>query len=238
MNNEKTGQLIRSIRTEKGITQKQLADQLHISSAAVSKWENGHGFPDVSLLEPLAAALDITVTELVSGCRAAELHCKEDPAKDILTLSKAQQTHSKRKALLTTLFICFVTMLGFLIILRISSVSMRKIAPLITSAYGPSFFNLLAVGLGLASWICAGIGISLRRKRLQFLWKNYTIASLGLCCISLWIPIFLMAGFSRTEAITMFLDTMGGYNFGAMVLLFTTLTLNISSAIINRSERS
>ena len=235
MNNEKTGQLIRSIRTEKGITQKQLADQLHISSAAVSKWENGHGFPDVSLLEPLADTLDITVTELVSGCRAAELQCKEDPAKDILTLSKTHHKHSKRKTLLTVLYIFMITIVGFLLIVRISP--LHNIAPMITSTIGLSFMNLLAITLGFASWICAGIGISLRRKNLQSLWQSYTIASLGLCCMSLWLPILLMAGFSRTENIIMFLDTMGGYNFGAMVLLFTTLTLNIASAVVNRSEQ-
>lgn len=232
MNNEKTGNLIRSIRTEKGLTQKQLADELHVSSAAVSKWENGHGFPDVSLLEPLASALDITVTELVSGYRAPELHCTEDPARDILNLSRTELNCTKRKIFFTVLLISIITAVGFLLIVRISP--LHTVAPLITSIYGSVFLNLLALAMGFSSWICAGIGIFSGRKKRKGLWQRYTIASLGFCCISLYLPILLMTGFSRTEDIIMFLDTMGGYHFGAMVLLFITITLNITSAIINQ----
>ena len=51
------GALIAQLRKEQGLTQKQLAEQLHISDRTISKWERGSGFPDVSLLEPLADAL-------------------------------------------------------------------------------------------------------------------------------------------------------------------------------------
>ena len=51
----KTGNLIKELRTEKELTQKELAEKLNVSTAAVSKWENGKGFPDISLLEPLSA---------------------------------------------------------------------------------------------------------------------------------------------------------------------------------------
>ncbi len=67
--NSRTGALIQQIRTEKGLTQKQLAERLHISDRTVSKWERGAGFPDLSLLEPLAEALELTVTELLHGQR-------------------------------------------------------------------------------------------------------------------------------------------------------------------------
>ena len=49
------------------MTQEELADTLFVSSKAVSKWETGQGFPDISLIEPLAKALDISVIELFSG---------------------------------------------------------------------------------------------------------------------------------------------------------------------------
>jgi len=65
----RTGALIRQARAEHGMTQKQLADRLHISDRTVSKWERGAGFPDLSLLEPLAGALELTVTELLHGRR-------------------------------------------------------------------------------------------------------------------------------------------------------------------------
>ena len=55
----KTGNLIKVLRTEKELTQKELAEKLNVSTAAVSKWENGKGFPDISILEPLSAELGI-----------------------------------------------------------------------------------------------------------------------------------------------------------------------------------
>jgi len=67
MNCAKVGALIASLRREKGLTQKQLADALHISDKTVSKWERGLGCPDVSLLRALAAALGVELSRLLEG---------------------------------------------------------------------------------------------------------------------------------------------------------------------------
>ncbi len=67
MDTVKTGELIAAVRKQKGMTQRQLAQLLHVSDRAVSKWERGVGFPDVSLLEPLSDALGLTVTALLRG---------------------------------------------------------------------------------------------------------------------------------------------------------------------------
>ena len=67
MNHDKTGALIAKRRRDLGLTQKALADGLNISDRAVSKWERGLGFPDISLIEPLADALGLTVVELLHG---------------------------------------------------------------------------------------------------------------------------------------------------------------------------
>ena len=69
MDNKKTGTLIAARRQELGLTQKQLAERLNVSDRAVSKWERGAGFPDVSLLEPLADALGLSILELIHGER-------------------------------------------------------------------------------------------------------------------------------------------------------------------------
>ena len=62
-----TGAVIKELREDKKMTQEELADKICVSSKAVSKWETGRGLPDVSLLEPLAEALGISVIELFSG---------------------------------------------------------------------------------------------------------------------------------------------------------------------------
>lgn len=67
MNNYITGTAIKTLREKRGITQKDLADKLSVSDKTVSKWETGRGFPDVGLLEELAAALGISVAELLTG---------------------------------------------------------------------------------------------------------------------------------------------------------------------------
>ena len=62
-----TGATIKSLREKKGITQGELADKLCVSSKAVSKWETAKGLPDITLIEPLAQALGVSVMELMSG---------------------------------------------------------------------------------------------------------------------------------------------------------------------------
>ena len=67
MNKYVTGSVIRRLRENKKMTQEELAEKIFVSGKAVSKWETGKGFPDISLIEPLAKALDISVIELLSG---------------------------------------------------------------------------------------------------------------------------------------------------------------------------
>ena len=62
-----TGAAIKALRERCGLTQTQLADQLCVSDKTVSKWETGRGLPDITLLEPLAAALHVSLPELLSG---------------------------------------------------------------------------------------------------------------------------------------------------------------------------
>ena len=67
MDQIRTGSLIRQLRTERGLTQKQLAERINVSDKAVSKWERGNGCPDVSLLTALAEVLDTDIQALLSG---------------------------------------------------------------------------------------------------------------------------------------------------------------------------
>lgn len=67
MNQYVTGAIIKQLREGKGITQAQLAARLQVSDKAVSRWETAKGYPDITLIEPLAQALDISVMELLSG---------------------------------------------------------------------------------------------------------------------------------------------------------------------------
>lgn len=72
MNTEKTGSFIAELRKEKGLTQAQLAQQLHVSDKAVSRWETGRGFPDIGSLEEISSKLEVSVAELLKGERITE----------------------------------------------------------------------------------------------------------------------------------------------------------------------
>ena len=67
MNQYVTGAVIKELREKKNLTQSELATILNVSDKAVSKWETAKGYPDISLLEPIAIAFGISITELLSG---------------------------------------------------------------------------------------------------------------------------------------------------------------------------
>ena len=67
MNQYVTGTVIKELREKDKMTQFQLAEKLGVSDKTVSKWETGKGYPDITLLEPIAKVFRISVTELISG---------------------------------------------------------------------------------------------------------------------------------------------------------------------------
>ncbi len=67
MNQYVTGTVIRTLREKNRMTQLQLAEKLGVSDKTISKWETAKGYPDITLLEPIAEAFGISVTELISG---------------------------------------------------------------------------------------------------------------------------------------------------------------------------
>ena len=67
MNTYVTGSTIRRLREARKLTQAELAEKLGVSNKTISKWETGKGLPDISVLQPLAQALGISVIELMNG---------------------------------------------------------------------------------------------------------------------------------------------------------------------------
>ena len=67
MNQYVTGAMIRELREKQKLTQAELAEKLFVSDKTVSKWESGKGYPDITLLEPIAKVFGVSVAELLSG---------------------------------------------------------------------------------------------------------------------------------------------------------------------------
>lgn len=75
------GSFISTCRKEKNLTQKQLGEELGVTDRAVSKWENGKSFPDISLIEPLCQILDISISEFMLGKRIEPEKYQEETEK-------------------------------------------------------------------------------------------------------------------------------------------------------------
>lgn len=110
MDMEKCGAFIRSCRMKRDLSQQELARELHVTREAVSKWENGRGFPEVSLLQPLAGVLGVTVSELLLG----EAGRENDDALDAwLYLTKTEQQRQRKNSLWLVLTVSVLTALHF-----------------------------------------------------------------------------------------------------------------------------
>lgn len=99
MDQKAFGAFIAELRRAKKLTQRQVADKLHVTDRAVSKWERGLSYPDVTLLEPLADALGIGVGELLT-CRQREPDGAEPemPAlQSVLTITQEEKRLRTRR---------------------------------------------------------------------------------------------------------------------------------------------
>ena len=95
MNQEKIGKFILELRKEKNMTQQELADKIGVTDRAISKWENGRGMPDLSLMKPLCQELGISINELISG---EKIDKKEYSIKEKAPKSFQEEFHKgKRK---------------------------------------------------------------------------------------------------------------------------------------------
>jgi transcriptional regulator with XRE-family HTH domain len=72
MDSMTTGKFIARLRKEKKLTQSELADLLQVTDKAISRWETGEGMPEVSLLPRLASILNVSIDEILAGCRKEE----------------------------------------------------------------------------------------------------------------------------------------------------------------------
>ncbi len=112
MNQEKIGKFIAKLRKEKNMTQEQLAEKMGVSINAVSKWERGISFPDVSLYKKLCNELNINIEELINGEKDKSEEAKE---KAIMTSIRDKETlkmKSKRLFIIISLifFIIIVSL--------------------------------------------------------------------------------------------------------------------------------
>lgn len=100
MDNIQFGRFVAQLRKEQNLTQKELAERLHVTDKAVSKWETGKGFPDLKLLDPLAQVLNVSLVELLQGERTpSPTLTKEEAGQAAVQAMEQSQKNTARRYL-------------------------------------------------------------------------------------------------------------------------------------------
>lgn len=129
MKQEKTGLFIATLRKEKRMTQKDLADQLNVTDKAVSKWECGYSLPDYSVMLKLCSILDVSVNELLSGERLSSTEYNKKAEENIMTLihENHENKKSKKQQLITSTIMVILLLVYLLWSLNRSTENALKI---------------------------------------------------------------------------------------------------------------
>lgn len=127
MEKEKMGEFILALRKEHGMTQKAMAEALGLTDKAISKWERGLSYPDISMLEPIAVLFDVSVMELLKGERiepdtTLSMQDTQKMIDESISLSDEEITQKHKKNKRVILMLCVVTMFLVSIILNIYNI--------------------------------------------------------------------------------------------------------------------
>lgn len=105
MDSKKIGEFIKKQRTEKNMTQEELAAKLYVSNKTISKWETGKGIPSVDMLVPLAKILDVNIAEILGGKKAIK---EEEVLIKELKNKKKNNIINLISGIFICLFLCFL----------------------------------------------------------------------------------------------------------------------------------
>ncbi len=134
MDNEKIGNFIATLRKNKELTQKELALKLSVTDKAVSKWERGLSFPDITLLNSLAEVLDVDVSEILNGefgkDKDIDIQKAIDEAiENIYKTRKERNDRIKKKLLKWIIIAVFISLIIFVAIRNYIKYNPNKILP-------------------------------------------------------------------------------------------------------------
>ena len=140
MNQEKIGNFIKSLRKEKNMTQNELALKLGVTDKAISKWENGRGLPDLSLIKDVSDILGVTVNELLTG---EKLDSKEEVFENniINTINYTNNKIKSKNKYIIILSLTIIVILTFLSFFIIDVNKMRKGEDVLFSTWGFKYIS-------------------------------------------------------------------------------------------------
>ena len=142
MNQKRIGEFISKLRKEKEMTQVELANHLGVTDRAISKWENGRGLPDLSLIRELCDILGISINELLNGEKIKKEEYKKVSDNNLInTLEYGKQELKKRnKVSILIISILMLITLTLLTLFMIDTHRMRNDLPVFFSTWGLDYY--------------------------------------------------------------------------------------------------
>lgn len=191
MDAELFGAFVQTRRKELGMNQAQLADKLHVTAKAVSRWERGVGFPDIKLLQPLADALEITIAELMQSRKIEDPIPKEEADKlvsqTVDAVRKQEAISWKRKLILYGGYLTFFLMYSFLYLVGEQiRFEYRWIG------FGVAFIDIFIWHFGCRALYCLVTGASFFEGTWQWKKKNWKVYA-AMLCFAAGIALILLA---------------------------------------------
>lgn len=175
MDQQKIGLFLKALRNGRNMTQEQAAEQFHVSSRTVSRWENGVNMPDLSILAELAAFYEVSIPEIVEGERKSEKMHEEAKETAVKMAEYGKQEVNVKKGVTIG---AMLSIFGLSVIVSALAVFPRD------SSWG-SIYAVLGGGL-----LLAGAGMLLKRIVKGFGKRVLCLAG---------IAVFLAAGFLLTD---------------------------------------
>ena len=216
------GLFIADRRKELGLTQAQLAQELHVTDKAVSRWERGVGLPDITTLEPLAAALEVSLVELMQARRTVQAHIPTAEAEQLLADTISLSGAGQRAVRLTgfVLLACFALMAALLVgfLLVTGKTALYPVGSLVA---------------GLAAWSLPVWQLAFRRNRYP---AGFAAASLGFALSALLIQFWEIARRVHISDWSALMDTIDALCLVALFFSAVTLTLNVLAAFSHRKK--
>ncbi len=142
MDSKKIGAFISERRKELSLTQLELAKRLNITDRAISKWENGRGMPDISLIKPLCDELQITVNDMLSGEKLQENEIKAKCEENIInTLDYSKKKQKRFVKIIVSIIILIVLPVIILFSMFLIDINrMHNNQPILFSTWGFDYF--------------------------------------------------------------------------------------------------
>ena len=188
MDSQKFGTFIAQCRKNKKMTQSDLAAKLNVTDKAIGRWERGVGFPDINTIEPLAAALDVSVAELMKSERINESEMSIAMNNEIVNnaLNFAEKQIQQERKNVFSIIGCLTVAIIF--ILYLDNIGWRLDTFLFTVV------GIILPLIAILSFLVL-LGYAIYRKcKSQSCHQTFLIALAGLGIVALIFGAFMLAG--------------------------------------------